>query len=118
MPASEVYAIRSVSCGRDHTLALLANGKAFGWGGDGSGRIASNAPEYCSTRAPRPDAVEVDPTQALLAVAAGHGVSLAVTARNDVTVWGANAAGIAGRREAISPSTPQTIDDLRLWTGL
>ena len=32
------YDVASVSCGRDHTLALLATGKAIGWGGDGSGR--------------------------------------------------------------------------------
>ena len=102
-PASGVYAIKSVSCGRDHTLALLVTGKAFGWGGDGSGRIASTAPEYCSTRGPRANAVEVDLAQPLLAVAAGHGVSLAVTSRREVTVWGANAASIAGRRDAISP---------------
>src|SRR5262245_38584251 len=110
---SQVYAIASVSCGRDHTLALLATGKAFGWGGDGSGRIPSGAPEYCSTRAARPDAVEVNMTEPLLAVAAGHGVSLAITAKRDVAVWGANAAGIAGRREAISPANPQPIAELR-----
>ena len=42
----------SISCGRDHTLALLTTGKVIGWGGDGSGRIPSGMPEYCTTPAP------------------------------------------------------------------
>ena len=52
------YDVNAISCGRDHTLALLATGKVIGWGGDGSGRIPSGIPEYCTTPAPT-RAVEV-----------------------------------------------------------
>ena len=49
---AERFDVAAVSCGRDHTLALLAAGKVIGWGGDGSGRIPSGMPEYCTTPAP------------------------------------------------------------------
>jgi alpha-tubulin suppressor-like RCC1 family protein len=55
---SKGYAVNAISCGRDHTLALLASGKVIGWGGDGSGRVPSSTPEYCTTPAPT-HAVEV-----------------------------------------------------------
>ena len=54
----ERYDVAAISCGRDQTLALLASGKVIGWGGDGSGRIPSGDPEYCTTPAPT-RAVEV-----------------------------------------------------------
>ena len=55
---TKTFAVTSISCGRDHTLALLTTGKVIGWGGDGSGRIPSGMPEYCTTPAPT-RAVEV-----------------------------------------------------------
>ncbi len=71
------YKVASVSCGRDHTLALLDDGKVIGWGGDGSGRIPSGMPEYCTTPAPtRP--VEVLLRDPVTAVAAGYGLSLGI----------------------------------------
>ena len=96
MTTTARYAVNSISCGRDHTLALLATGKVIGWGGDGSGRIPSGTPEYCTTPAPT-QAVEVLAREPLTAIAAGHGVSLGVTTQRKVTVWGANGAGIGGR---------------------
>ena len=44
--AAHIYIVTSLCCGRDHTLALLANGKVIGWGGDGSGRVAPDTPGY------------------------------------------------------------------------
>src|SRR5260221_13639831 len=93
--SSQAYAVTSISCGRDQTLALLANGKVIGWGGDGSGRIPSGQPEYCTTPAPT-RAVEVLLREPLKGVAAGYGVSLGITARRDATTWGANGAGADG----------------------
>ena len=106
------HAIGSVSCGRDHTLALLDNGRVFGWGGDGSGRMPAGAPEYCSTFKADGRAVEVNTQHEFVAVAAGYGISLGVTATKRVAVWGANAAGIGGRREAIAPATTQLLGDI------
>ncbi|MEO6565615.1 MAG: hypothetical protein ABIO63_06230 [Casimicrobiaceae bacterium] len=109
---ADVYIVSALSCGRDHTLALLANGKVIGWGGDGSGRVAPDTPGYCSTFKAPSRAVEVNLLQPLTAVAAGYGVSLGITAGAEVAVWGANVAGIGGRHAAIALATPQLLDNL------
>jgi len=90
------YDVSAIDCGRDQTLALLASGKVIGWGGDGSGRVPSGQPEYCTTPAPT-HPVEVLSREALTSIAAGHGMSLGVTARREVTMWGSHGAGVDGR---------------------
>jgi alpha-tubulin suppressor-like RCC1 family protein len=97
------------SCGRDHTLALLDTGAVFGWGGDGSGHTPAGTQQYCSTPQAQTHAVGVSLPHKALAVAAGYGVSLAITDTNQVAVWGANKAGIAGRLNAIAPAAPQVL---------
>lgn len=109
---ADSHFVTSICCGRDHTLALLANGKVIGWGGDGSGGIAPDTPGYCSTFNAPTRAVEVNLLQPLVAVSAGYGVSLGITSRNAVAVWGANVAGIGGRHDAIALATPQLLADL------
>ena len=105
------YMVATVSCGRDHTLALLADGKVIGWGGDGSGRVPSGAPEYCTTPAPK-RAVEVLLREPVTAIAAGYGVSLGVTPKRAVAAWGANGAGIDGRAGALALATPLLVAGL------
>jgi alpha-tubulin suppressor-like RCC1 family protein len=82
----------ALSCGRDQTLALLDNGKALGWGREGSGRAAPDGPDYCSTPQGALRPVEIDSPDALCAVAAGHGFSLGVTGAGRVLAWGVNPA--------------------------
>ena len=48
----------------------------------------------------------------LTAVAAGYGVSLGITAQREVTVWGANGAGVGGRVGAVAPATPQRMPEV------
>src|SRR5439155_13979821 len=97
--------VHSISCGRDHTLALLADGKVFGWGGDGSGRIPLGGPSYCSTSTAPTRAVEIDTRHAMACVSAGHGISLGITVTKRVLVWGSNpaAAGGWGSSHALVP---------------
>lgn len=102
----------SLSCGRDHTLALLDSGEVYGWGGDGSGRIPSTAPQYCSTSTAPTDVVEVKLRQKAVSIAAGYGVSLGITDANQIVIWGTSAAGIAGRLDAMTPANPQAIAGL------
>src|SRR5512134_1369845 len=103
------HAVASISCGRDHTLALLADGTVFGWGGDGSGRIPSGAPEYCSTAQAPTRAVEVRLRERLVGIAAGQGVSLGIAEGGHVVAWGATAAGIGGRLASIGLAEPQRL---------
>jgi len=112
MSASKHHAVASIGCGRDHTLALLTTGKVFGWGGDGSGRVPSDTPEYCSTLKAPTGAVELNTQQKLISVTAGHGVSLGITVENQVVVWGSNAAGIGGRLSSVALATPQQVENI------
>jgi alpha-tubulin suppressor-like RCC1 family protein len=100
----QAFAVTAISCGREHTLALLVNGKVIGWGGDGSGRIPSGVPEYCTTPAPT-RSVEVIMREPMTSIAAGHGVSLGITTQRKVVIWGANAAGIGGRVGDVAPAS-------------
>ena len=68
-----------------------------------------NTTEYCSTLKADTAAVEVNTQHELVSVAAGYGVSLGITAKNRVAVWGAIAAGIGGRRESVALATPQLL---------
>src|SRR5258705_10661157 len=87
--------VRAIRCGRSHTLALLADGSVVGWGGDGSGRIPSGKPEYCTSKAPS-GAVEVILREPLAGIAAGHGVSLGMTGPGPVVARGSTAARLGG----------------------
>lgn len=102
--------IAALSCGRDHTLALLASGRVLGWGGDGSGRyVAPLPPGVCSAPAAGGAAVELELGRKTLALAAGYGVSLGLDDTGRIAVWGANKAGIGGRVDAIAPARPQAV---------
>jgi len=101
-----------ISCGRDHTVALLDSGAVFGWGGDGSGRRPPDTPQYCATPRAGGAPVEVPLGAPVAKLAAGHGVTLAITEHGQLHIWGANACGVAGRLDAIGLATPQSLPGL------
>lgn len=70
---AEGYLVKAVSCGRDHTLALLAGGRVMGWGGDGSGRLTAGVPDVCTSRKAPTQPVEVNLRPKLVALAAAWG---------------------------------------------
>jgi alpha-tubulin suppressor-like RCC1 family protein len=101
------WPITAISCGRDHTVALLDGGTVFGWGGDGSGRMPPGTPQYCTSPPAGTGAVEVRTVGRIDGLAAGYGVTLAIAEHGRLCAWGANACGLAGRLDAINPATPQ-----------
>ena len=105
--------VDALSCGRDHTLALLASGRVLGWGGDGSGHRAPPLPPgVCSAPTADGAPVAVGLQRKTLALAAGYGVSLGLDDTGRIAVWGANKAGIGGRLDAIVPARPQAVGGL------
>jgi alpha-tubulin suppressor-like RCC1 family protein len=106
------YAVASISCGRDHTLALLGSGRVFGWGGDGSGRMPLGIPEYCSTATAPARAVEIDTRHPMASISAGHGISVGITVTNRVMVWGANPAAAGGWGSSRALVTPQWLAEM------
>jgi alpha-tubulin suppressor-like RCC1 family protein len=106
------YIVESISCGRDHTLALTAGGKVLGWGGDGSGRMPAGTPEYCSTLQPAVRPVEVGTRHAMTSIAAGHGISLGISVTKQTLVWGGSPAITAGRRPPDSLVEPRRLPEI------
>jgi alpha-tubulin suppressor-like RCC1 family protein len=101
--------VAAIACGHGHTLALIDTGNVFGFGGDGSGSVASRGEDYCRSPATaRP--VELLTAQRMTHIAAGAEVSLAINVCGEVLVWGATAAGIAGRRESVLPAQPRKVE--------
>jgi alpha-tubulin suppressor-like RCC1 family protein len=90
-------------------LALLATGRAFGWGGDGSGRMASRTPEYCSTGPAPKRPVELSVPHTLTALAAGYGASLGITGAGGVVMWGASAARVDRPLPPSALAMPQAV---------
>ena len=104
-----LYAVAAVSCGRDHTLALLDGGRVMGWGGDGSGRLLAESPGLCTAWGAPTRPVEVRLQSKLASIAAGYSVSLGVDERGEIAIWGACAAGIGGHSESIALADPQPL---------
>lgn len=90
------YKISAVSAGKSQTLALLHTGEVLGWGGAGSGRYSSENVDICSTGSANRDPVYVGQSARFSFVSAGYGVSLGLSAKQELLVWGWNPLGVGG----------------------
>ncbi len=90
------YKISAVSAGKSQTLALLHTGEVLGWGGAGSGRYSSENVDICSTGSANKDPVYVGQSARFSFVSAGYGVSLGVSAKRELLIWGWNPIGVGG----------------------
>ena len=90
------YKISAVSAGKSQTLALLQTGEVLGWGGAGSGRYSSENVDICSTGSVNRDPVYVGQSARFSVLSAGYGVSLGVSAKQELLVWGWNPLGVCG----------------------
>ncbi len=90
------FNILAIDAGKSQTLALLQNGEVLGWGGAGSGRYSPGNIDICSPRRSNRDPVFVGQSERFSTTSAGYGVSLGVTTKNEVLVWGWNPIGIGG----------------------
>ena len=90
------YKISAVSAGKSQTLALLHTGEVLGWGGAGSGRYSLENVDICSTGSANKDPVYVGQSARFSFVSAGYGVSLGVSAKQELLVWGWNPLGVGG----------------------
>jgi alpha-tubulin suppressor-like RCC1 family protein len=90
------YKISAVSAGKSQTLALLHTGEVLGWGGAGSGRYSSENVDICSTGTANRDPVYVGQSARFSFVSAGYGVSLGLSAKQELLAWGWNPLGVGG----------------------
>jgi alpha-tubulin suppressor-like RCC1 family protein len=90
------YNIRAVNAGKSQTLALLQTGEVLGWGGAGGGRYSPGNIDICSPLISNREPVYVGQSERFSATSAGYGVSLGVTTKSELLVWGWNPIGIGG----------------------
>jgi alpha-tubulin suppressor-like RCC1 family protein len=81
---SEIVAI---AAGRDHGVALRADGRVWSWGNNSGGQLGNGG--TVSSRVP----VEVMALSGVFSVAAGNGYTLALAAGETVYGWGVNESG-------------------------
>jgi alpha-tubulin suppressor-like RCC1 family protein len=92
--------ITSIAGGRDHVLALRANGSVIAWGSNDFGQVGDG------TKTNRASPVTVTPLPAATHVYAGHYHSLALTSSGALYSWGDNATGQLGLGDTTSRSRP------------
>jgi alpha-tubulin suppressor-like RCC1 family protein len=93
-----------ISAGGDHSLAIDKNGRAWGWGFGGNGRIGDNS----TTQRLTPVSV-LGAVKTFCQIDAGSNHSLAIDKNGRAWGWGLNNAGELGVGGVISVFTPITI---------
>ncbi len=117
--ASGVLASRTmvdVVSGNDFTLALDSAGKAYGWGGNGSGQLGNGSSNSSSV----PVAVDMNGVLAgelLVALDAGYSHALAVSSHGRVYAWGSNVASALGAGALPYALAPVAVDDSGVLAG-
>jgi alpha-tubulin suppressor-like RCC1 family protein len=106
------YKISAVSAGKSQTLALLHTGEVLGWGAAGSGRYSSENVDICSTGSANRDPVYVGQSARFSFLSAGYGVSLGVSAKQELFVWGWNPLGVGG--DQVGSEIPALINSVNV----
>ena len=87
------YKISTLSAGKGQTLALLESGEVLGWGGAGSGRYLPESVDICSPLNVNQGPVYVGQSDRFSSVSAGYGVSLGISERQVLMIWGFSTLG-------------------------
>lgn len=106
-------AIKTISCGTSHCLALSESGECFAWGNGGNGRLGTGSASH-----------ELSPRQIMMAstgagapvtphrfrsVSCGHLHSVGIGTDGSAWSWGANYAGEGGRGAAEDSLVPTRV---------
>ena len=98
----------TVSAGVHHSIAITADGAVWSWGYGLWGRLGHGDSQYQML----PKKIEAFAGQRVVAVSAGGGHSLAITADGSVWSWGAGAYGKLGHGDEQIQSLPMRIEAL------
>jgi alpha-tubulin suppressor-like RCC1 family protein len=93
-----------VSAGREHSLALRANGTAWSWGSGTNGRLGN-----ASTAARSSPGSVVGGFTDWIQVSAGDAHSLGLRANGTAWAWGINTSGVLGDGTIISKTSPVSV---------
>lgn len=95
--------VTAVAAGREHSLALLADGTVRAWGRNNFGQLGDG------TTADRAVPVPVTGVRTAVAIAAGWRISAALLADGTMVAWGDNTNGAMGRRGPAINSVPAPV---------
>lgn len=82
--------VTRIAAGRDHNLALTADGRVWAWGSNDHGQLG------ISSRGSAGEPVVIPALSDVVAIGAGDAHSVAVTTGGEVFTWGSNAYGQLG----------------------
>lgn len=105
-------AVVAIASGREHALALLADGRLFAWGRSDRGQVGHGFAGNSEVTAPRE--ITAAWTRPLRAVAAGDRHSLVLDAAGVVWAWGANDQGQLGDGTQTDRAVPVAAPALNL----
>ena len=122
-PIVGVEAIRCVSAGYQHSLAVKSDGTVWSWGACYYGELGIGLPSPAPNQPPMPFVGSLTPVQAIgvsdaISVAAGAHHSLALTSNGEVWSWGANDVGQLGNGTYQMRTIPGTVRGLSHVQGL
>ncbi|XP_070804586.1 probable E3 ubiquitin-protein ligase HERC6 [Pituophis catenifer annectens] len=107
--ALEAQTIISISCGKEHSLAISSQGKVFSWGAGGFEQLGTGRLKDSST----PTKIYSLSMYNVIQVACGHYHSIALTKDGRLFSWGQNSHGQLGLgKEVSSQATPCNISSL------
>jgi alpha-tubulin suppressor-like RCC1 family protein len=98
-----------IAAGWNHTVALTAEGNVFAWGGGGLGQLGHGTTTFWEVTP-----VPVSTAETFVAIDAGQGYTVALTAAGEAFAWGFNARGQLGdgtttnRHVPVAVSTSET----------
>lgn len=109
----DLHDATSVGAGRMHTCALRRTGHVVCWGGNGWGQVGAPTEGTLSRRP-----LEVRGLRGAAQVGVGRDHSCAVSARGQVSCWGANRSGQLGGGRRDRSVDPERVRGLRAsWVG-
>jgi alpha-tubulin suppressor-like RCC1 family protein len=105
-------AVKAVAAGREHSLALMADGTVRAWGRNKSGQLGDG------TTVDRNAPVQVPGITSAVAVAAGRSISAALLADGTVLAWGDNSNDAMGRSAPPANPVPALVPNVAGATAI
>jgi alpha-tubulin suppressor-like RCC1 family protein len=106
-PVSVAGAVKTfckISSADRHSLAIDKNGRAWGWGYNGAGRLGNN-----STTSQRTPVSVLGAVKTFCQISGGQGHSVAIDKNGRAWAWGANGNGQLGDSSSLSRLTPVSV---------
>jgi alpha-tubulin suppressor-like RCC1 family protein len=108
VPVANATGIVSIAAGYNHSLALTSSGNVLAWGSDFGGQLGDNI-----AKVNKSTTVSVTGTNQIVAIAAGHFHSLALTSSGTMLAWGSDTFGELGDGNQVNPQgLPVTVENV------